>query len=176
MSRMLLISFVSLTLLAGCEGGGKSTGGSPSSGAAATSAPAKPKAKEVTLEAITDADKGYEIKIPKGSKELQKNEFAHTFSLVLPGGMHEFNTHLSFVGNDSLDALVRNATMMGGKDLKEKKKIDGGFMVVKAARMSVVEVWVSKKGKTKGITVKCSGPEKELARLQEICQSLKVTK
>ncbi len=138
--------------------------------------PAKSDApKDVKLKETKDDELGYTIMLPEGSKVLQKDKLGgHTYSLVIGGG-HEFNTHITGVEHKDLDSLKRQATMMGGKELEEEKEIDGGLLrVIKKPRMSLSEVWVAVKGKPLG--VKCTGPEKEKAKLIEICSSLKFTK
>ena len=153
-------------------GGGQQAG----RGAARPGAPEARKAAQVVLETVKDAGYGYEIQIPKGSKVLQKDEFGHTYSYVLPGGMMEFNVHLMKTGVKDLQSLVNHATMMGPKKIEEKKAIADGFLVVKAPQGILQEVWVSKKGKTASVTAKCSGPAKQKDMLLKICTSLKVTK
>lgn len=128
---------------------------------------------EVVLEEKKDEAFGYAIQIPKGAKELQKNDMAHTYSLPLPGGLYEYNIHLTQADNADLASLEKMATMMGGKEVTKKKELEGGgFLVVKKPRMKMVEMWVSQKGK-KPVTAKCSGPEGEAKRVEEICTSLK---
>ena len=136
----------------------------------------KKDAAKITLETVKNAKMGFAIDIPKGSKTLAKSDMGHTFSLALPGGLFEYNTHLMPLGAASLAQFARSATMMGQKKIEEKKAIPGGFLVVKAPQGALQEVWVTKKGKTAKITVKCSGPKKGKALLVKICTSLKVTK
>ncbi len=124
----------------------------------------------LVLEETSDAAFGYTIKIPKGAKVLQKEEYGHTFSAPLPGG-HEYNVSLGKVQAASLDDAINTATMMGTKDLTEKKDADGLILVVKAAEFGVVEVWTFVKEKE--LSAKCAGPATETAALVEMCTSLK---
>jgi hypothetical protein len=125
---------------------------------------------------VKDAKLGYTIDIPKGSKTLAKSDMGHTYSLPLPDGLFEYNVHLFPLGADSLAQFVRSATMMGQKRIEQKKIIAGGFLLVKAPQGALQEVWVTRKGQTAKITVKCSGPKKDKDLLLKICASLKVTK
>ena len=118
----------------------------------------------------------YKIKIPKGAKTLQKSVLGHTYSLVLGDGMHELNINLSPMGFKSLAALARAARMSGGRPIAEQKETAGGLLVVTKARASVLQVFFSKKGKTKSVTAKCTGPKSHKDKLIEICTSLQVTK
>jgi len=137
--------------------------------AATKAEPKKADAKgSADLEEVSDAAFGYSIRIPKGSKVLQKDEYGHTYSLPLPGG-NEFNVSLNKVQAASLDDAVNTATMMGTKEI-EKKDAGDYFLVVKAAQFGTQEVHVYRKGAELG--AKCAGPEKEKAKLVEICTSL----
>jgi len=136
----------------------------------------KKKSVKITLAAVSDAKMGYEIMIPKGSKTLQKGAYGHTYSYPLPDGMFEYNVHLMPSASAGLPQLVRMATMIGGKQIAEKKAHNGGLLVVKKPRGVLQQIWFSRKGKTKGVTAKCSGPAKAKALLLKICTSLKVTK
>lgn len=161
---LLVISALSFSLL-GCGGkGGKD-------GKGGKKAPAK-----ITLENVQGPKMGYTIDIPKGSKTLAKGDMGHTYSLVLPDGMMEYNISLNPIGADSLAQFVRSATMMGQKKIDVKKATAGGFLLVKAPRGATIEVWFTKKGKTAKITAKCFGPKKGKDLLVKICTSLKVTK
>ena len=132
--------------------------------------------KAITLEKAAYDKLGFEIQIPKGSKTLQKGILGTTYSLVLPDGMNEINVHLTSAKMKSMADLVRLATMMGGKKVLEKKTVDGGFMLVKASRGKLLEVWLSRKGKTASVTVKVSVPNEHKALAIRIAESLKVTK
>lgn len=132
-------------------------------------AAAKDAKKALTLEETSDAAFGYTIKIPKGAKTLQKEEYGHTFSLPLPGG-HEYNVSLGKIAAASLEDAINSATMMGTKDLTEKKDENGKILIVKAAEFGVVEVWAFVKDKE--LSAKCAGPASETAALVEMCSSL----
>lgn len=136
----------------------------------------KKKAATITLAPVSDAKFAYEIMIPKGSKTLQKGAYSHTYSYPLPDGMYEYNVNLIPSASAGLPQLVNLATMVGGKQVAEKKAHEGGFLVVKKPRGALQQIWFSRKGKTKGVTAKCSGPAKAKALLLKICTSLKVTK
>ncbi len=134
------------------------------------------KGVKITLATVSDAKMGYEISIPKGSKTLQKGEYGHTYSYPLPDGMFEYNVHLTPLAAKNRAHLKRLATMMGQKQIEETRPVKGGFLLVKKPQGALLEIWVSVKGKTKGVTAKCSGPNKEKELLKKICTSLKVTK
>lgn len=173
-SMVLAACFLAL-LVTGCakKKEDKPEGASQASGSTRPST----KKKEVVLAPVADSSYGYSISIPKGSQVLQKGEFGHTYSFPLPGGMHEYNVHITAMGSSSLKDLVRNATMMGAKTVAEQKTLaDGGFLVVKQPQGQIQEVWVSKKGVKKSLTVKCTGRSQDKEKLVEICTSLKVTR
>ncbi|MFH2005455.1 MAG: hypothetical protein ABI333_02600 [bacterium] len=136
----------------------------------------KKKAVKITLAAVSDAKMGYEISIPQGSKTLQKGEYGHTYSYPLPDGMFEYNVHLTPQAAKSRAHLKRLATMMGQKQIEETRPVQGGFLLVKKPQGALLEIWVSVKGPTKGVTAKCSGPNQDKELLKKICASLKVTK
>lgn len=176
-----VVLVAAIAALPACDEGSKAEGkDTPSADAKGDTKEAKATEKkpekekvEIVLEEKKDEAFGYSIQIPKGAKELQKNDMAHTYSLPLPGGLYEYNIHLTNAENGDLASLERMATMMGGKELTEKKELEGGgFLVVKKPRMKMVEMFVSKKGK-KPVTAKCLGPEGEAKKVQEICTSLK---
>lgn len=120
------------------------------------------------LEEVSDASFGYRIRIPKGAKVLQKEEWGHTYSLPLPGG-HEYNVSLGKVAAASLEDAVSAATMMGPKEI-EKRDAGELYLVVKGPQFGTTEVFAFRKGAE--LSAKCAGPEREKARLVEICSSL----
>jgi len=74
---------------------------------------------------------------------------------------------------DLADA-VQFATMMGSKNVAEKKALaPGSFLVVKSATGVVEDVFVFVKGKHGPVHAKCSGPASELDRLVTMCSSLR---
>jgi len=128
----------------------------------------------VTLATVTDATLGYSISIPKGAKTLQKDKMSgHTYSLPLPGGMLEYNIHITAMGAKDMASFVRMATMIGQKKIEKKEKTATGMLLVKAPRGVLQEVQFTTGGK---LTVKCSGPAKGKALLVKMCSSLKATK
>jgi hypothetical protein len=132
----------------------------------------KDAAKGADLEEISDAAFGYRILVPKGAKTLQKDEYGHVFSLPLAGG-NEYNVAVGKVRAASLDDAVSTATMMGTKEI-EKKDAGEYYLVVKVPQFGTQEVHVYKKGAD--LNVKCTGPEKDQAKLLEMCTSLKSAK
>ena len=124
------------------------------------------------LEEISDAAFGYKILVPKGAQTLQKDEYGHVFSLPLPGG-NEYNVAIGKVEASSLDDAVSTATMMGTKEI-EKKDAGEYYLVVKEPQFGTQEVHVYRKGAA--LNVKCTGPEKDKAKLMEMCTSLKPAK
>jgi hypothetical protein len=130
------------------------------------------KKAKITLEKKAVPEMGVELLIPKGAKTLQKGKMASTFSLPLPGGMHEINVHITGAAHKNMKGLVRMATMMGGKKVLEKKKIDGGFFLVKKARGPLTEVWVAKTKGDKGVTVKVSVKDEHKGIAVKIGKSL----
>ena len=89
-----------------------------------------------------------------------------------------FEGYVSIVGNESLmetiDDAVREATMMGQKKLKEKKKLDNGdFLIVKEPMGTLQQIWYFAKGPKGYVRAICSAPAKEEADNKKICQSLK---
>lgn len=167
-----------IAMTAGCEGEKPPAAKDDKAGAASdakTKAADPAEAKAIELEEISDEGLGYTIQIPKGAKTLQKTDMAHTYSLPLPGGLFEYNVHLTGAEMKDLADLERMATMMGGKEIDEKKELEGGgYMVVKKPETKILEVWVAKKGK-KAVTAKCSAPVTEKEKLIEICTSLEAT-
>lgn len=120
---------------------------------------------------------GYRIRVPEGYETLRKGRFAHTFTLVLPGGAHEYNVNLSPLGVDDMEEAVSTATMIGSTELADTKDLGNGYWVVKApAALSVQQVWVFRKGQSASVTAKCTGPADDLAVLIDMCASLQVTK
>jgi hypothetical protein len=141
----------------------------PPKTAAAGAAAAKP----VELEEVSDADFGYAIKIAKGSRVVVRNKYNHTYSHPLPGGLHEYNVSLGRVEAKSLDAAVKNATMMGSTEVTEKRQLQKGtFLVVKAPYQRLVEVHTFTRGRSGHLSAKCTGPAAEKDRLVEMCASL----
>lgn len=131
----------------------------------------------VELTVQEDAAFGYTVRLPKGAKELAKDDMAQTYSLTLPDGANELNLHLTHAGATSLDDAVATATMMGSKSVIEKQEMGtDGWLVVKAPQGPIQEVWVFRKGKTTPVTAKCTGPATALGTLKLMCTSLVATK
>lgn len=130
----------------------------------------------IELEEKRDEGFGYVVKMPRGAKELAKDDMAQTYSLVLPDGVNELNINLTHNGATSLEDAVSTATMMGTKEVLEKKAVDGGWLVVKGAQLNVQEVWVFQQGKATPVTAKCTGPSGQLDALKAMCSSLQALK
>lgn len=131
----------------------------------------------LTLEPVTDATMGYEIKIPKGAAVLQKEASSHTYSLVLPDGLNELNVSLSSMEPGELPNMVRLKQDFNQMKVQSQKDVEGGKLIVGAPGMLDVQtVLYSKPGKSIGILVTCAGPKDQEALLTEMCSSLKVTK
>lgn len=129
---------------------------------------------EIKLQKITSDEMGFEILIPEGAKTLQKTKWATTYSLVLKDRINEININLAPMSVDSLDELISTATEVGGKEILEKKPVENGFLVVKK-QASLIQVWLSRKGKTKSVTIKVTVPDAYKALALEIANSLIVT-
>jgi hypothetical protein len=131
----------------------------------------------LTLEPVSDATMGYEIKIPKGAQVLQKEAANHTYSLPLPDGLNELNVSLSSAQPGDLANMVRLKQNFSQITVKSEKDVDGGKLMVSApGELGIQYVMYSKPGKSIGILVTCAGPKTEEALLTEMCSSLKVTK
>lgn len=144
-----------------------------------TVAPTPPPAPPANVELTVQEDTvfGYTVRLPKGAKELAKDDMAQTYSLTLPDGANELNLHLSHAGATSLDDAVATATMMGSKSVIEKQEMGtDGWLVVKAPQGPIQEVWMFRKGKTTPVTAKCTGPATALGTLKLMCTSLVATK
>lgn len=143
----------------------------------ATTTPAtnKPTARTdgIKLQEVTSEEMGFEILIPEGAKALQKSKWATTYSLVLKDGINEININLTPMSANSLDELVNTATEVGGKEILEKNSVENGFLVVKK-RASLIQVWLSRKGKNNSVTIKVTAPDSYKALALEIANSLKV--
>ena len=129
-------------------------------------------AKSEVIEEVSDAAFGYKILVPKGAQTLQKDEYGHVFSLPLKGG-NEYNVAIGKVQASSLEDAVSTATMMGTKEI-EKKDAGEYFLVVKEPQFGTQEVHVYRKGAA--LNAKCTGPDKDKAKLMEMCTSLKPAK
>jgi hypothetical protein len=137
---------------------------------------ARPEGMPAGLER-TDETFGYSVQMPRGVKELARDDLAQTYSLVLPDGVNELNVNLTHNGEATLEGAINTATLMGSKDIAERAELPGGgFLVVKAPQASVQEVWVFQKGKTTPVTAKCTGPSSHLDTLKTMCTSLRATK
>jgi hypothetical protein len=144
---------------------------------AAVTAAAGCKDKKPTLEAVTDATMGYEIKIPKGASVLQKEAANHTYSLPLPDGLNELNVSLSSAQPGDLANMARLKQDFSQIKVTSEKDVDGGKLMVGApGELGIQYVMYSKPGRNIGILVTCAGPKSEEALLTEMCSSLKVTK
>jgi len=131
----------------------------------------------LTLEPVTDATMGYEIKIPKGAQVLQKEASNHTYSLPLPDGLNELNVSLSSGQPGELANMARLKQNFSQITVQSEKDVDGGKLMIGApGEMGIQYVMYSKPGKSMGILVTCAGPKTEEAVLTEMCSSLKVTK
>ena len=130
----------------------------------------------IELEEKRDEGFGYVVKMPRGAKELAKDDMAQTYSLVLPDGVNELNINLTHNGATSLEDAVSTATLMGTKEVLENKAIEGGWLVVKGAQMNIQEVWMFQRGKAKPVTAKCTGPSGQLEALKAMCSSLQALK
>ncbi|MGC4121720.1 MAG: hypothetical protein QM765_45520 [Myxococcales bacterium] len=129
-------------------------------------------AKSADLQEVSDAAFGYKVLIPKGAQTLQKDEYGHVFSLPLKGG-NEYNVAIGKVQANGLEDAVSTATMMGTKEI-EKKDAGDYYLVVKEPQFGTQEVHVYWKGAA--LNVKCTGPDKDKAKLMEMCTSLKPAK
>ncbi len=164
-----------LILGAGCNKGAPSPPEPTSS--TGEEAPGKPKKPSTLVEMhdVSDERLGYTIRIPKQSRQLQRSQLAHTFSLPLPDGLFELNVNLTPAEHGSLDDLARLATMAGQKATDREEILDdGAFLVVKLPQGPLQEVWLFRRGETKHVTAKCTGPSGQLKLLLEMCQSLGV--
>ena len=131
----------------------------------------------IVLETVTDPAMGYEMKMPKGAKVLQKEDANHTYSLPLPGGLNELNVSLSSAQPDELANMARLKRNFNQITVQSEKDVDGGKLMVSApGDLGIQYVMYSKPGKSTGILVTCAGPKGKEALLTEMCSSLKVTK
>ncbi len=134
---------------------------------------------DIPLTRIADAEMGYSISIPVGSKTLRKSRFGHTYSLVLAGGLHEYNVNLTSLDVSSLDDAKSTAVLADQAELELASEITDGYIVIKKPSgigqvLSIQEVWVFKRGNNKSVTAKCTGPTGQLNNLRAICDSLSV--
>lgn len=131
--------------------------------AATTPAPAA-----ITLSEVTVADMGVALRIPEGARTLQASAASTTYSLPLPGGLHEINVQVIGYSETTLDGARRAATPMG-ETVAEAAEREGGIEVVLAPRGVLQTVHTFGDGKS----VKCTGPRERLELLREICGSLR---
>jgi len=131
----------------------------------------------IVLEIVTDPAMGYEMKIPKGAKVLQKEAASATYSLPLPDGLNEVGINLSSVQPDQLANMARLKRNFNQITVQSETDVDGGKLMVGApGDLRIQYVMYSKPGKSIGILVTCDAPKGREALLTEMCSSLKVTK
>jgi hypothetical protein len=134
--------------------------------AARAATPAAPAA--ITLSEVTVPDMGVALRIPEGARTLQASAASTTYSLPLPGGLHEINVAVLGFSETTLDGARRAATPMG-ETVAEAAEREGGIEVVLAPRGVLQTVHTFGDGKS----VKCTGPRERLELLREICGSLR---
>lgn len=118
---------------------------------------------------------GYAILLPKGARELSKDDNSHTFSAILADGDNEINVTLSRIEVSSLSDAVNTVTMFGANDVLEQRDMDGGgYFVVKSPQLDVEEVWAFRHGHKLPVAAKCTGPKSNIAILRIICGSLRL--
>lgn len=118
---------------------------------------------------------GYAILLPKGARELSKDDSSHTFSLILPDGDNEINVTISRLEAASLADAINTATMFGANDVLEQRDMDGGgYFIVKGPRLGLQEVWAFRHGRKQPVAAKCTGPASNIAILRAICASLRL--
>ncbi|MEM9071380.1 MAG: hypothetical protein AAGE52_22935 [Myxococcota bacterium] len=135
---------------------------------AAAAAAATPEPEPIALADQEVAAMGLSIRIPEGSRALQESAASTTYSLPLPGGLHEINVQLRGYGEASLERARADATMLGGTVAESATLENGAHEVVLAPQGVLQRVFVHRDGKS----VKCSGPREQLTLLREICGSL----
>lgn len=129
----------------------------------------------VSMTTISDAAMGYVVDVPEGFKTLQKSDYAHTFTKVLPGGAHEYNINISPLGARDMEDALNTATMVGGKKVEEKIDLGDGYWIKKSPRGPLQQIWVFRNGTTKPVSAKCTGPAGDVAVLIHMCASLQAS-
>ncbi|MBX3250363.1 MAG: hypothetical protein KF901_24525 [Myxococcales bacterium] len=122
----------------------------------------------ITLSDVTVDDMGVSLRIPEGSRKLAASAASTTYSLPLPGGLHEINVQVVAFGEPNLQRAQAAATQLGGS-VAEANERDGLFEIVLAPRgpLQTVHAFQAER------SVKCTGPRAQLATLREICGSLR---
>lgn len=177
MKRMMMIGFVGTSLLMGCDDGREDferfvaeqeAQEAAAAAAAAVRAAAEPEPAAISLAEQEVADMGVALKIPEGSRTLVASAASTTYSLALPGGLHEINVQVRGYGEPSIDRAQNDATMLGGSVAESQELDEGGIEVVLAPQGVLQRVFVHRDGKS----VQCTGPRDQLELLREICGSL----
>lgn len=137
--------------------------------AAAVRAAAQPEPAAITLADQEVVDMGVALKIPEGSRTLVASAASTTYSLALPGGLHEINVQVRGYGEASIDRARSDATTLGGSVAESRELEEGGLEVVLAPQGVLQRVFVHREGKS----VQCTGPRDRLELLREICESLR---
>jgi hypothetical protein len=171
-------TFLMLAVAAGvlCSCGEKKAEGSADSTGAKTEE--KSESKEITLKEYKGDILGFTIQAPEGAKELANNDMMWTYSLVLPDGMNEINVAVVKFGEiASLEDAVKNTAFGEEPKIKDKKEVNGGYLVVKEPQGTLIqETWFFTKSKDGAIGVKCTTPPNQQALAEKIATSLKSTK
>ena len=133
----------------------------------------------VDLEELKDSDKGFSILVPKGAESQSPLDLSSTFQrnyfFALPGGMNGYLVTIEPDFADSLEAAEQKALEFEPKVIASKKEVDGVFLITKGPAGVNQEVWAFRKVGEKSIKAKCSGPSDDLATLEKMCSSLKVS-
>jgi hypothetical protein len=139
----------------------------------------EPKAAEpqaVALETKSEPASGFTIEIPRGSKVLLSTPAMHTYSLPLPGGLHEYNVSVTSDTASTLAEAAKKSVGPFGEKVADKKELaPGAYLVVMDPRGVLQEVHGWRKGKKGGVHAKCAGPAAQKDMLAKICESLRAT-
>jgi|SRR6478609_4142012 len=174
MKKSFLMLAVAGTILSSC--GEKKSEGSTDSSAAKTEV--KEETKEIALKEFKGETFGFTIQAPEGAKELANNDMMWTYSLVLPDGMNEINVAVVKFGEiKSLDEAVKNTAFGEEPKIKDKKEVNGGYLVVKEPQGTLIqETWFFTKTTDGSLGVKVTTPPAQQPLAEKIATSLKSTK
>lgn len=128
-----------------------------------------PEPATIALAEQAVADMGVALQIPEGARTLRASAAATTYSLPLPGGLHEINVQVRGYGESDLERARGDATMLGGSVAEASELETGGLEVVLAPQGVLQRVFVHREGKS----VQCTGPRERLDLLRTICGSLR---
>jgi hypothetical protein len=135
-------------------------------------------AQSLELKEIKNAQQGYSLSIPSKSDLLSDDSFGTTYSQQLGNGEELLvSIAYEFSSPETMDEAIADATMMGSKDITEKRIAQGGVIeIVKKEVLGQVEVWYFARIGEAHIRLKCAGPMRYKDLLLKAARTLKASR